>query len=209
LKRQLVVSFDGPKATGKTTVLEATAPCLRAAGHNVVCLCEKELDPFRPVTLELIKELTSNPNLGLEREVCLQLAKGRAWITENVIESQDLGSIVLIDRWYPSDSAFRRILPFPEILQLNLDMGVRIPDLHVGVITAPDISWERAARRARGLNSLVIKNAAEHSACSAAFENAIAKYQWFSCRNELTVQDAVNNVHDGVLRVCADLAIKG
>lgn len=205
----LFVSFDGPKATGKTTVLEATARSLHEAGHKVVCLCEKDLDPYRPETLELIRGFISNPSLGLEREVCLQLAKGRAWISENVLRSQDPACIVLIDRWYPSDAAFRRIMPFQDILQLNLSMGVSIPDLHIGVITAPDISWQRALVRARGLSSLVIKSQTEHADCSAAFEAAIAEHQWLTCRNESSVQEAVAEVQHAVQRAFDALMCKG
>lgn len=199
MNRPLFVSFDGPKATGKTTVLEAAAVSLHETGFQVVCLCEKELDPYRSATVELIKELTSNPSVGLEREVCVQLAKGRAWITEHVLGSQDPTCIVLIDRWYPSDAAFRRIIPFKDILQLNLDMGVSIPDLHIGVITRPEVSWQRALARARGLHSLVIRSEADHAECTAAFDRAIGTHNWLTCRNELSVQDAVIRVQGAVL----------
>lgn len=184
------VSFDGPKATGKTTVLEAVAAALRADGYPVVQLCEKDLDPYRAETLVLIKELTTRPTQELEHQVCVQLAAGRAWITEHVLSKVDFSSIVLIDRWYPSDAAFRRIVPFGQILALNFASGVQVPNLHVGVVTAPDISWTRASARPRGLSSVVIQNFAEHTACTDAFNQAVATNHWFSCRNETSVADA-------------------
>lgn len=190
-----LIAFDGPKATGKTTILGAVAAALQSIGqHKVVQLCEKEIDPYRAHTLSLIKKLTSNPSKDLEREVCEQLANGRAWISKYVLECQPADSIVLIDRWYPSDAAFRRIIPFSDILQLNVDRKVRIPDLHVGVTTDPEISWGRATARARGLSSVVIRTQDEHAACTAAFDAAIASNNWLLCRNEGTVNDAVELV---------------
>lgn len=193
------ISFDGPKATGKTTVLEAVGDALRAEGRfPVVELCEKELDPGRASTLRLIKELTANPTEELEYLVCEKLAAGRAWITDHVLSQLDAASIVLIDRWYPSDAAFRRILPFSEIMAMNLSQGVRIPDLHVGVVTAPEVSWARAMARPRGLSSVVIQNHEEHAACSAAFNRAIVANDWFTCRNESSVEHATLLVRNAI-----------
>lgn len=193
------ISFDGPKATGKTTVLEAVGDALRADGRfPVVELCEKDLDPDRAATLHLIKELTANPTEELEYLVCEKLAAGRAWITDHVLSQVDPASVVLIDRWYPSDAAFRRILPFTEIMAMNLSRGVRIPDLHVGVVTTPEVSWARAMARPRGLSSVVIQSLEEHAACSAAFNRAIVANDWFSCRNESSVEHAALLVQEAI-----------
>ncbi|RZO02733.1 thymidylate kinase [Pseudomonas moorei] len=202
------VSFDGPKATGKTTILEAVAAALRADGrYPIVHLCEKDLDPYRTNTLGLIKELTAQPTEKLEHLVCDQLAAGRAWITDNVLQQVEASSIVLIDRWYPSDAAFRRILPFDQILAMNLDRHVRVPDLHVGVVTTPDISWARASARSRGLNSVVIQNFGEHIACTDAFNHAVAINRWFSCRNESSIGDATLLVTSAIYACGLDLSL--
>lgn len=191
----LFVSFDGPKATGKTTVLEAVAAALKQDGrHRVVSLCEKELDPFRSETLGLIKTLTASPSRDLESLVCERLAAGRSWITQNVVREQTAGSVVLIDRWYPSDAAFRRTIPFADILAMNLDRKVQVPDLHVAVVTAPGISWARAQARPRGLSSVVINSKEDHVNCTEAFDRAVARQNWFSCRNEGSVAQAAQQI---------------
>jgi thymidylate kinase len=151
--------------------------------------------------MALVNKLVRNPSRDLELEVCERFADSRTWISQHVLPEQPSGSIILIDRWYPSDAAFRRIVPFAEILQLNLDRNVRVPDLHVGVITAPEISWARAAARSRGLGSTVIHNLEEHVACSNAFERAIADNGWFLCRNEGTIEDATMQVVSEIYRV--------
>jgi thymidylate kinase len=118
-----------------------------------------------------------------------------------VLPKQPSGSIILIDRWYPSDAAFRRTIPFAEILQLNLERNVRVPDLHVGVVTAPDISWARATARSRGLGGTVILKHAEHVACTEMFEQAVADHGWVLCRNESTIEDAARQVIAEIYKV--------
>ncbi|VVO76615.1 Thymidylate kinase [Pseudomonas fluorescens] len=201
MNRPLFVSLDGPKGTGKTTLLEAVTKVLRADNKKVIRLCEKKSDPYRGETMALVNKLVRNPTRDLELGVCERFADSRTWISQHVLTKQPPGSIILIDRWYPSDAAFRRLVPFAEILQLNIDRNVRVPDLHVGVVTAPDVSWARAEARSRGLGSTVIHNLEEHVACTKAFERAIADHGWVLCRNEGTIEDATMQVISEIYRV--------
>lgn len=201
MKRPLFISLDGPKGTGKTTLLEAVTKVLRADNKKVIRLCEKKSDPYRGETMSLVNKLVRNPTRVLELEVCERLADSRNWISQHVLTKQPLDSIILIDRWYPSDAAFRRLVPFAEILQLNINRNVRVPDLHIGVVTAPDISWARAAARQRGLNSTVIHRLEEHVACTQAFEQAIADHGWVLCRNEGTIEIATMQVISEIYKV--------
>jgi thymidylate kinase len=201
MNRALFVSLDGPKGAGKTTLLEAVTKVLRADNKKVIRLCEKKSDPYRGETMTLVNQLVRNPTRDLELRVCERLADSRTWISRHVLAKQPSDSIILIDRWYPSDAAFRQIVPFAEILQLNLDRNVQVPDLHVGVVTAPDISWARAAARSRGLSSTVMHKLEEHVACTKAFEQAIADHGWVLCRNEGTLEDATMQVVSEIYRV--------
>lgn len=201
MSRPLFVSLDGPKGAGKTTLLEAMTKVLRADNKKVIRLCEKKSDPFRGETMSLVNRLARNPCLDLEWQVCERLAESRAWITLNVLTKQPPDSIILMDRWYPSDAAFRRMVPFAEILQLNIERNVRTPDLHVGVVTAPDISWARAAARPRGLSSTVIHKLEEQVACTKAFEQEIVNNGWVLCRNEGMIEDATMQVISEIYRL--------
>lgn len=154
--------------------------------------------------MALVNTLVRHPNRELELRVCERLADSRAWISRNVLAQQPLDSIILIDRWYPSDAAFRRTVPFVEILQLNMDRHVQVPDLHVGVVAAPEVSWARAAERRRGLNSTVMHKLEEHVACTQAFEQAVADHGWVLCRNEGTIEDATMQVVGEIYRVLAE-----
>ena len=201
MSRQLFVALDGPKGAGKTTLLEAITKRLRADHKKVIRLCEKKSDPYRAETMALVNKLARNPTLDLELEVCARFADSRAWISQHVLTKQPPDSIILMDRWYPSDAAFRRMLPFAEILQLNIERNVRAPDLHVGVVTAPEISWARAAARPRGLSSTVIHKLEEHVACTHAFEREIVNHGWFLCRNEGLLEDATMQVIAEIYKV--------
>jgi thymidylate kinase len=194
MSRQLFVSLDGPKGTGKTTLLESITQVLRADNRKVIRLSEQKSDPFRAETMALVNRLARNPSVDLERELCERFAVSRAWISHNVLTKQPGNCIILMDRWYPSDAAFRRMMPFAEILQRNIELNVRAPDLHVGVVTAPEVSWERAAARSRGLGSTVIHKLEEHVACTRVFEQEMTNHGWFLCRNEGTVQEATMQV---------------
>jgi thymidylate kinase len=194
MNRPLFVSLDGPKGVGKTTLLEAITQVLRADNKKVIRLCEKKSDPWRKETMALVNRFARDPAMDLEREVCERFADSRAWISRHVLTKQPAGSIILMDRWYPSDAAFRRMVPFAEILQLNLERNVRMPDLHVGVVTAPEISWARAAARTRGLSSTVIHKLDEHIACTEAFEREVADNGWVLCRNDGPLEVATMHV---------------
>lgn len=204
MNRQLFVSLDGPKGAGKTTLLEAITQVLRADNMKVIRLSERKSDPFRAESMALVNRLARDPSADLEGEICQRFALSRAWISQNVLAKQPQNSVILMDRWYPSDAAFRRMIPFTEVLQLNREHNVRTPDLHVGVVTAPEISWERAAARSRGLGSTVIHRLEEHIACTRAFEQEVASNGWSLCRNEGSIQDAtlqvVAEIHSVIFR---------
>ncbi|MDH2067101.1 dTMP kinase [Pantoea sp. GD03673] len=202
MSRQLFVTLDGPKGAGKTTLLEAITRVLRADNRKVIRLSEKKSDPFRAESMARVNRLARHPSVDLEREICQRFAASRAWISQNVLAKQVPDSIILMDRWYPSDAAFRRMVPFNEILQHNLEHNVRVPDLHVGVVTAPEVSWERAAARSRGLGSTVIHRLEEHIACTRAFEQEADRYGWFICRNEGSLEEATMQVADEIYRLC-------
>lgn len=205
MNRPPFVAIDGPKGTGKTTLLEAVTQALRLDGNKVIRLCERNNDPYRGETMVLVNQLARSPCPDLEFKVCERFAESRAWISRHVLPRQPADSIILIDRWYPSDAAFRRTVPFDQILRLNLERNVQVPDLHVGVVTAAETSWARAAARTRGLGSTVIYNLDEQVACTEAFERAVAEYGWVLCRNEGTIDEATRQVVGEIQGVLAHM----
>ncbi|MCP3789880.1 MULTISPECIES: dTMP kinase [unclassified Pseudomonas] len=198
MSRPLFIAMDGPKGTGKTTLLEALTQALRARGNKVVRLCEGNNDPQRAQTMTLVNQLARQPSPTVEWQVCERLAESRAWITRHVLPRQPGDSIVLIDRWYPSDAAFRRNVPFDQVLRLNIERGVQVPDLHIAVLTTAQTSWTRAASRRRGLGSTVIHTLEEQMESTQAFNHAAHEHGWLLCQNEGTVADAVDQLVEAV-----------
>ncbi len=84
--------------------------------------------------MALVNAFARAPCVELELRICEQLADSRAWISRHVLPNQLPGSIILMDRWYASDAAFRRTVSFADIQRLNLERGVQVPDLQVAVI---------------------------------------------------------------------------
>ncbi|TFF41753.1 dTMP kinase [Pseudomonas sp. RIT623] len=203
MSRSLFISLDGPKGTGKTTLLETVTQVLRADNRMVIRISERNRDPYRAETMALVNQFVRDPCRELELRVCQRLADSRAWISQQVLPQQPAGSIILIDRWYPSDAAFRRLVPFAEILQMNIERNVRVPDVHVGVVTAPEISWARATARNSGLRSTVMHAFDEHVACTEAFERVAAEQGWVLCRNEGSLEEATMQVVAQIRRMFA------
>lgn len=194
-----ILSFDGPKGTGKTTLIEALSGNLsRTSNADVLTLCEKDLDPGRAETVALLQQFAKSPTLGLETTIAQRLAAGRQWISRQVLDRLTAGQIALIDRWYPSDAAFRRLLPFETILEINRRAGVSEPDLLVAVTCAAELSWKRATDRARGLSSNIIRSLEQQEACTHAFDVASRKHGWFACRNDGTVAQSVAHILRGM-----------
>jgi thymidylate kinase len=79
MNRPLFISLDGPKGTGKTTLLEAVTAVLRADNKKVIRLCERKSDPYRGATMALVNELARNPSRDLEWAVCQRFADSSRW----------------------------------------------------------------------------------------------------------------------------------
>ena len=167
------VSLDGPKGVGKTTILNTLADSLKPV--RVEVLTEKHLDPNRD---QLSKRLKAGIQTKEEElEVAQLFAEGRALITCNHIETSN-ADILVMDRWFPSDAAFRRRLTYAECLALNLNAGVRQPDLVLAMSCPAEISWKRANHRIGGLRSLVIQDFQDHKDSIDRFELVADTHGW-------------------------------
>lgn len=192
------VCFDGPKGVGKTTLLNAVASALRAGGHLCVTWTEKDLDPYREATRQALQVFRASPSAAAELAICEQLARGRAWISREVLACAADSSVVLMDRWYPSDAAFRHLVPFGDVLRINEQQGVRRPDVVVAAVCPPKVSWDRAHVRTRGLDSLVVTSFEEHAATTNAFDLAARVHGWLRCDTRRSVDECAADVLAGM-----------
>lgn len=193
------VTIDGPKGSGKTTLLH----CLRDALPNelkVDAQVERDLDPYRHLTEELIEQHKGKITADVEAEIARLLAAGRAEITKRVLANTD-ADVLLLDRWYPSDAYFRRCIPFENVLNLNLSLGVAEPDLILATVCDPEESWRRATSRPRGLASRAGLTKQQHVAASRAFERAIYEYGFMRLQTDGPIEDAIGRAREAILHV--------
>lgn len=177
--RPVMVSFDGPKSVGKSTLISLIGPSLNTVGVRVRTIVEKEVVPASiSQRLEgLYAEIRHRPGRQADMAVAQALLEARVWVTRNVLADVD-ADIVLMDRWYPSDTVFRRFLDPSEVVEANLAAGVLVPDVVLAVSCDPVTSWARATARRRGLDSKVVSSFADHEETTRRFVAAAEKYDW-------------------------------
>ena len=192
----IFVSFDGPKGVGKTTVIDSVEAELRTS-CSVVRFAEKDLDPFRGQSRQLLAALPEAGDISLEMEAVRLLARGRREITL-WLAGQAGVDVVLMDRWYPSDAALRRSVPFQDCLAENLRIDVAVPDLVIALVCDPDEAWARANRRGRGLDSSVIRSQADHRRSFTTFTSAAKAHGWLVVRNDGPPHEAALSIAEAV-----------
>jgi len=198
MKRPAFVSIDGPKGTGKTTLLHSVVEILPAS-LTVMALSEKDVDPYRKRTEELLRHHRGRMTRAVEQEIVYLLAAGRAAISKDVLASV-AADLVLIDRWYPSDAYFRRCIPFSDVLATNIDEGVTKPDLILAAVCDPHESWRRATTRPRGFASKSGIDFDQHIAASRAFDAAIEGFGFTRLSTESPPSVVACRARDEILR---------
>lgn len=183
--RPVFVTFDGPKAVGKSTLIGLLGPSLAAAGARVRTVVEKEVipDPVSRRLETLYAAFRREPGPETDRAVAAALLEARILITRDVLAAID-ADLVLLDRWYPSDAVFRRFLDPSEVVGANLSAGVLVPDLVLAVTCDPATSWERAMARGRGLDSKVVSGFADHEESTRRFAAAAETFGWEVVRTD-------------------------
>ncbi|CAG9261385.1 Thymidylate kinase [Paraburkholderia unamae] len=186
----ILITFDGPKGVGKTTLIRLVAQRLHEVGRSVEALVEKDL---MAVALgseidEAYRALKSSPGRASDAEVARLHKQGRLLISSSQLNAST-AEIVLLDRWYPSDAVFRRYIDVVEAIDANLRAGVRVPDIAFAVICGAEVSWERAHGRERRLDSKVIDTFDDHHASTMRFEGISRKFGWSILRSDSATAD--------------------
>lgn len=197
----VLISFDGPKGVGKTTLIRQVVDRLQHDGRSVVELVEKDLIPAREVALlsGLYASMKQSPTAETDQAIADAFKAARQAMTREVLPNFT-EDIVLFDRWYPSDAVFRRFLPWTDTVAANIAAGVRIPDLIFAVSCAPEISWHRATSRARNLDSKVINGYEDHVRATRNFDRAARHFGWHIVRSDSSTPEELSAA------VCREIA---
>jgi thymidylate kinase len=186
----LIITFDGPKAVGKTTLINRVHAELLQQGYNVANLVEKDLLPaaIKQQLESLYAHFRSSPDAAVDQAIADALQEGRLAISTSHLATPQ-AEITLLDRWYPSDTVFRRYLDSEALVSSNLAAGVHQPDLVVAVLCAPEVSWDRAHQRARSLDSKVISDYDAHASSTMRFQQAAARFGWMVVTSDVSTPD--------------------
>lgn len=117
----IFITFEGGEGVGKTTHITFLASCLRAMGHEVICLRE----PGGTSVGESLRSIVLDPrNTGLcnESELLIYEAARAQIVREVIIPALARGAVVLLDRFYDSTIAYQvygRGLPMAFVRQAN------------------------------------------------------------------------------------------
>lgn len=198
----LIVTFDGPKGVGKSTMLERVRERLAADGLDVAVLVEKEvMSAVKKELGPLYERMRAAPSATIDQAIADTLLAGRVEITSQV-KSTPIANTVLLDRWYPSDTVFRRYLSVDALVSANIAAGVLVPDLIVAVLCAPHISWDRAHQRERSLDSKVIYDFEAHAWSTKNFKEAALKFGWMPIESDTRSPDAL------AIEICNQISLK-
>lgn len=182
---RVIATFDGPKSVGKSTLIGLLGPSLETRGLKVWTIVEKEVVPtaISRRLEDLYAEFRRSPGQQADQAIAQALLEARLWISQNLLAEVD-ADIVLLDRWYPSDTVFRRFLDPIKVVEANLSAGVLVPDIVFAVTCEPETSWGRAIARSRGLDSKVVSSFDEHQEVTRRFVAAAEKYGWDIVRTD-------------------------
>jgi thymidylate kinase len=188
LRSVTFVSIDGPKGTGKSTLLRRLGELLPHE-LSVELYVERDLDPLREETESLLERHGGVVTKAEDMAIVQRLAAGRAKITRNVLANVS-ADIIVMDRWYPSDAYFRMCIDFGEVVAMNIARGVAVPDLVLATVCDPHESWRRATLRTRGLSSRSGLILQQHLEASRTFDRIVDEYGFA----RLVTDDAIDVV---------------
>ncbi len=149
--RGLLITFEGPEGSGKTTLISAVAERLRACGDEPLLLRE----PGGTAIGERIRNILldqASEGMCAETELLLMVASRAQLMSESVGPALAAGMIILCDRFADASVAYQgfgRGLGEKVVHQLNrVALGGIEPDLTLLCLLPPEMGRERLLSRA-------------------------------------------------------------
>jgi dTMP kinase len=140
----LFITFEGIDGSGKTTVANLVADCLRKQGLTVLLTSEPRTTFIRQF-LMTVNERTA------WTETFLFLADRAEHVAKVIRPALQRGEIVLCDRFIDSTIAYQGFglgLPVEQLMQLNDTVtGGLVPNLTILLDTDPEIGLRRSQRK--------------------------------------------------------------
>jgi dTMP kinase len=148
--RGLLITFEGPEGSGKTTLIKSIAERMRACGEEPLLIRE----PGGTEIGERIRNIlldTASEGMCAETELLLMVASRAQLVREKVAPALEAGMIILCDRFADASVAYQgfgRGLGEKLVHQLNaVALGGLEPDLTLLCMLPPEAGRERLKRR--------------------------------------------------------------
>jgi len=149
--RGLLITFEGPEGSGKSTLIASLAGVLAAGGEEPLVLRE----PGGTAIGESIRNIlldTASVDMCPETELLLMVASRAQLVREKINPALEAGRIVLCDRFADASVAYQgfgRGLGEERVNQLNeFALGGREPDMTILCMLPPEEGQARLANRA-------------------------------------------------------------
>lgn len=130
----MFITFEGIDGSGKSTQIKKLKERLEQEGCHVNVF----RDPGGPDVSEKVREILLNPNYNVDpvTELLLFSAARSQLMAEKVLPNLEEGTVVILDRFYDSTTAYqgygRESIPLAEISKMNtIASHKREPDLTV------------------------------------------------------------------------------
>ena len=154
-KPGLLISFEGPEGSGKTTQIEMLVPHLEMLGRDFVVTREPGGTTIGEDIRDILIRGNGSEAMCPETELLLFAASRAQLVREVLVPSLRSGKVVLCDRFLDSTTVYqgaaRSISPGP-VNQINqFAVGNVLPNLTIVLDVPAEVSIQRVKRRASDL----------------------------------------------------------
>lgn len=151
----LLISFEGPEGSGKTTQIELLVPHLEKLGREVAVTREPGGTSIGEDIRHLLIRANGSEPLCPEAELLLFSASRAQLVREVLVPALRKGKVVLCDRFLDSTTVYqgagRSLSPDP-VNQINqFAVGDVLPDLTIVLDVPAEVSLQRVRHRASDL----------------------------------------------------------
>ncbi len=154
-RKGILISFEGPEGSGKTTQIEHLVPKLEKLGHEIVVTREPGGTEIGEEIRHLLIHSSANSEMCPETELLLFAASRAQLVRETILPALEDGKIVLCDRYLDSTTVYqgaaRQVSADPVSMINEFAIGNVVPNLTIITDVPAEMSMSRVRHRATDL----------------------------------------------------------